>query len=62
MKLLNSFAKGMVGEFKQINWPTRKETIKLVLTVVGFSVGMSLILGIADYGFLQLIERFIIKI
>lgn len=62
MKFLNSLAKGMAGEFKQINWPSRKETVRLVLTVVGFSVAMALVLGIADYGFLQLIEKFIIKI
>lgn len=62
MKFLNSLTKGMIGEFKQINWPTRKETVRLVLTVIGFSVGMSLVLGVADYAFLKLIEKFIIKI
>jgi preprotein translocase SecE subunit len=62
MKLLNSLVKGAIGEFRQINWPTRKETTRLVLTVLGFSIGTALILGVADFGFLQLVDKFIIKI
>jgi len=62
MKLLNSLVKGAVGEFRQITWPTRKETVRLVLTVISFSVATALLLGVADYGFLQLVDKFIIKI
>ena len=62
MKLLNSLVSGAIGELRQINWPTRKETIRLVITVIGFSVGMALLLWAADLFFLQLVDKFIIKI
>ncbi|MDD5099166.1 MAG: preprotein translocase subunit SecE [Candidatus Colwellbacteria bacterium] len=61
MKPLNSFTKGIAAEFREIKWPTRKETMRLVLTVLGFSIGVSIMLGAADYIFLRLMDGFIIK-
>jgi len=38
-------------EFEHINWPDQKQTIKLVLIVIGISVGVSLFLGAFDFIF-----------
>ncbi|MFA5053148.1 MAG: preprotein translocase subunit SecE [Parcubacteria group bacterium] len=62
MKLLSSFFSGVISEFKQITWPNRKETIKLVTVVIVFSLGMAMFLGLADYGFSKLLQEFILKI
>jgi preprotein translocase SecE subunit len=60
MKSLNSFISGVVSEFKQVTWPNKKETVRLVVIVVVFSLMMSLFLGFADFGFRQLVQQFII--
>jgi preprotein translocase SecE subunit len=62
MKPLNSFLSGVVSEFKQITWPTRKETVKLVIVVIVFSAGMAAFLGIADFGFSRVLQEYILKI
>ncbi|MCK9187127.1 MAG: preprotein translocase subunit SecE [Candidatus Colwellbacteria bacterium] len=60
MKSLNSFISGIVSEFKQVTWPSKKETIRLVIVVIAFSLLMSFFLGFADLGFRQLVQKFII--
>jgi preprotein translocase subunit SecE len=47
-------------ELKHVNWPTRKEGIRLTLIVIGMSVGIALFLGIFDYIFSYLIKTFVI--
>ena len=62
MKLLNSFFFGVISEFKQITWPSKKETIYLVKVVIIFSIAMAFFLGIADYSFSRIIQTFVLKI
>jgi preprotein translocase SecE subunit len=62
MKPLNSFFSSAAAEFKQITWPSRKETIRLVIVVIVFSAGMAAFLGIADYGFSRILREFILKV
>lgn len=38
-------------ELKKVIWPSRKETLRHTLLVIGVSLGVALILGIADYIF-----------
>ena len=38
-------------EFKHVNWPTRKEAIKLTAVVIFLSVGIALFLGAFDFVF-----------
>jgi preprotein translocase subunit SecE len=47
-------------ELRHVNWPTRKEGIRLTLIVIGMSVGIALFLGIFDYIFSYLIKTFVI--
>ena len=55
-----SFFKEVKVEAKRVNWPTRQETIKNTLIVLGFTVLVALFLGAFDFAFTMILERFII--
>ncbi len=46
---LVSYIKESKEELKKVTWPTRKETIKHTLIVVGVCVAVAAFLGLADY-------------
>lgn len=48
-------------EIKKITWPTRQEAIKYTFTVVVITLIVALILGLFDFGFQQLLEKFVFK-
>lgn len=48
-------------EVKKVNWPTRQETIRYTLIVLGISVGIAIFLGTIDFGFTTGLNKFIIK-
>ena len=52
-----TFFSDIVGELKKVVWPTRQETMRLTLIVIGLCVVMGLILGAVDYGFSTLIAK-----
>ncbi len=41
------------SELKKVIWPTREETSKLTMVVIGLSVALGITLGLADYIFLE---------
>jgi len=45
-------------ELRRVNWPTRQETVRLTLIVIGISLGLALFLGFFDYLFTLGITRF----
>lgn len=59
MKTVINFIKESIAEFKKVQWPTKKQTLRLT----GFVVGVSLITGIyvsgLDFGFKNLLGLFI---
>ncbi|MFA5177978.1 MAG: preprotein translocase subunit SecE [Candidatus Paceibacterota bacterium] len=48
-------------EIKKITWPTRQEAVKYTFTVVVITLIVALILGLFDFGFQQLLEKFVFK-
>ncbi len=48
-------------ELQRVNWPTRKETVRLTLVVIGISLGVAVFLGILDFLFTYLLEKFFIS-
>jgi len=44
-------------ELKKVVWPTREETIRLTIVVVGVSAGIAAFLGTVDYAFNILLEQ-----
>lgn len=47
-------------EFRRVNWPTRAETIRLTLVVIAFSIAIAFFLGILDFGFTYLLDKFLV--
>lgn len=48
-------------ELKHINWPTRKEAIRLTAVVIGISLGLAFFLGVFDTLFTYMLKVFILK-
>jgi len=55
------FLKEVRMEIKKINWPTREQTIKYTLVVIGVSVTVAIFLGGLDFTFSSLLTKFIFK-
>ncbi|HOM78125.1 preprotein translocase subunit SecE [Patescibacteria group bacterium] len=51
MKGLFEFLDKSRAEFKKVEWPTKKETIRLTAYVIGVSFGVGLIVLGMDYAF-----------
>ncbi len=61
MKRILAFFKGAWEEAKKVTWPTRAQTIRDTLVVIGASVVLALLLGAFDFLFSFLIEQAIKK-
>ncbi len=59
---LKIFLQDSRQELKRVNWPTRQETIRYTLFVIGLSIGLALFLGLLDFIFIQILQKFILKI
>ena len=55
-----AFLKEVQLEIKKVNWPTRNQTVKYTLIVLGISVALALFLGGLDFLFTVLLERFVL--
>jgi preprotein translocase subunit SecE len=44
-----------IGELHKVNWPTRKEALRLTWIVILVMVIMGAVLGILDFGFTKLV-------
>ncbi len=67
MKSLNfftkipSFLKEVQLEMKKVNWPTRQETFKYTLIVIGITILVATYLGGFDIIFAELLNKFILQ-
>ena len=52
-----TFFSDIIGELRKVVWPTRQETIRLTLIVLGLCVVMGVLLGAVDYGFSELVAK-----
>jgi len=57
---LKSYIQESYQEIHRVNWPTRSETLRLTLIVIGMSIGVAIFLGILDFVFGYLLEKFLI--
>ena len=46
-------------ELEKVTWPSRKETVRSTLIVIGVSLGVSLFLGALDFGFSTALQTLI---
>lgn len=56
MSNILNFFREVKAELFKVVWPTRRDTLRYTITVILFSIGVSLILGAADYGLLKAFE------
>jgi len=47
-------------EMKKVNWPTRQQTIRYTLIVIGVSLAVAAFLGTLDFVFNILLTKFIL--
>ncbi len=55
------FLKEVKVEMKKVNWPTRQETIRYTLIVIGSSVIIAAYLGGLDFVLTTLLNKFVLK-
>ncbi len=53
MENIKRYFKGAIQELKKVNWPTRKETIRYTLGVLGLSFAVAIVLGLIDFGLIR---------
>lgn len=51
-----TFLRESYEELKRVSWPTRQETIRYTLFIIGFSVALALFLGLLDFMFSRGLE------
>ena len=59
IKKLFIFLKEVYLEMKKVNWPSRKETVKYTLIIVGVSLVVAAFLGSLDYIFSTILDKYI---
>ncbi len=55
-----TFLKEVKIELKKVTWPTRQETIRFTLLVIGVSAGVAIFLGGLDFLFTFLMSKFVL--
>jgi len=48
-------------ELEKVTWPSRKETVRSTLIVIGVSLSVAVFLGALDYGFNTALQALIAK-
>jgi len=57
---LITFLKEVKLELKKVNWPTRQETIRYTLIVIGVSTGVAIFLGGLDFLFTIILDKLVL--
>ena len=60
MKAIINYLKGARRELLKVTWPSRKETIKLTIAVIVFSLVFVLFTTVVDFGLDELFEEIIL--
>jgi len=55
-----TFLKEVRLEMKRVNWPTRQETIRYTMIVIGISIAVAVFLGGLDFIFTMLLNKFVL--
>jgi preprotein translocase subunit SecE len=57
---IQTYFKEVFIEMKKVNWPTRQETLRYTLIVIGISLGVAIYLGGLDFIFTRILNNFIL--
>ena len=53
---LTDYLKSARLEVKNVNWPTRRETVRFTVLVIGISLAIAAYLGALDFVFIRAVE------
>lgn len=56
MEKVKTFIKESRQEFDRVDWPSREDTVRYTLFVIGISLALAALLGGLDYIFVNLLE------
>jgi len=56
------FISDTVAEMKKVTWLTRREIVYLTGLVLIISISVGIVLGVIDWGFAKLVEKFLIGV
>lgn len=59
-KKIKNFFQEVKTEMKKVNWPTREETTKYTVVVIGATAVVAMYLGALDAIFFQILETFVL--
>jgi len=57
---ITTFLKEVRLEMKKVNWPSRQETIRKTMVVIGISVAIAIFLGAIDFILTTLLNKFVL--
>lgn len=57
MSKVLQYLKEVKNELVKVVWPSRRDTVKMTIIVIVFSVMVSVFLGAVDYGLSKLLEQ-----
>lgn len=55
------FLKEARAELAKVSWPTKEQTMRHTLVVIGISAATAIFLGTLDFAFSKLAERFLFQ-
>ena len=61
LERIKKFFKEVRQEMKKVTWPTRQETVKYTLIVIGLSLVVAAFLGGLDFIFTWALEKFVLR-
>jgi len=61
MDKIIQFLKEVKVELAKVSWPTRNQTVLYTLVVIGISLFMAVFLGLLDFGFKTIIDKFLLQ-
>jgi len=56
---IKTFFKEVWLEGKKVDWPSRQQTFRYTLIIIGISAAVAAFLGILDFGFLRILNKII---
>jgi len=61
MDKISTFFKEVRVELAKVSWPTKNQTIVYTMVVIGISLFMALLLGLLDFIYKLIIDKFLIQ-
>lgn len=58
---IKNFLLEVRSEMRKVVWPTKQETIKYTVAVIGISAALAIFFGGIDFGLSYLLENYILK-